>query len=159
MSDVFSKPGRTSPGFDQQLRSVKDGCGVSFGADMGADAVFAGYYLALFCAPHCFSKPQMTVAKLYLKLSRVYQDAGDQKLESLTAKQALDAYMYVYQNVDIPPSQDQQLCLIIAELFLKQSQLREAKEFFFKAKVNRNGAPLFKRQAENRLYELQESGR
>ena len=79
-------------------------------------------------------------------------------METFATQEALDAYMYVYQNIDVPASQDQQLCLVIAELSFKLGRFREAKDFFFKVKINRNGAPLLKRQAENRLYEIRESG-
>jgi len=159
LSDMFDNPGKPGPEFCRELTAVKDGSVLRFGPDANADSVFAGYYLALFCAPHCFVKPQMTEAKLLYKLSRVYQDAGDSHMETVTAQQALDTYMYVYQNIEIPPSQDQQLCLVIAELALKLGQLREAKDFFFKVKINRSGAPLLKRQAENRLFELRENGK
>ena len=66
--------------------------------------------------------------------------------------------MYAYQNIRIPASQDQQLCLVIAELNYKLGNLREARDFFFKVKISRGGVPLLKRQAENRLYEIREGG-
>jgi uncharacterized protein (DUF2225 family) len=158
LSDTFDKPGRPGPDFVRELSAIKEGYPLHFGEEADADSVFAGYYLALHCAPHCFTKPHMTIAKLHLKLSRIYQDAGNSRMETFAAQEALDAYMYVYQNIDVPASQDQQLCLVIAELSFKLGRFREAKDFFFKVKVSRNGAPLLKRQAENRLYEIRESG-
>lgn len=158
LPDLFDKPSHPGADFLGELAAIKDSCSLRFGEEADADSVFAGYYLALLCAPHCFPKPQMIIAKLYMKLSRVYQDAGNSRMEMLTAQQALDAYIYAYQNIRIPESQEQQLCLVIAELYLKLGHLREAKEFFFKVKISRGGAPLLKRHAENRLYEIRESG-
>jgi uncharacterized protein (DUF2225 family) len=157
LSEMFDKPSHPTPDFLREMETIKSSCSLSFGLGADIDAVFAGYYLALFCAPHCFHKPQMAIAKLYLKLSRIYQDAENSHMETFAAQESLDAYMYVYQNIELSPSQDQQLCLIIAELSLKLGRLREAKDFFFKVKINRNAAPLFKRQAENRLFEIRES--
>ena len=158
LPDVFDKPGKPSADFLNELAEIKSGCSLRFGEERDADSVLAGYYLALHCAPHCFARPQLITGKLYTKLSRVYQDAGNSRMEMHMAQQALDAYMYAYQNISIPASQDQQLCLVIAELSLKLGNLREARDFFFKVKISRGGAPQLKRQAENRLFEIRESG-
>lgn len=158
LPEVFDKPGKPSADFLKELAGIKAGCNLRFGEEMDADSVFAGYYLALHCAPYCFARPQLITGKLYTKLSRVYQDAGNSRMEMHMAQQALNAYMYAYQNIRIPASQDQQLCLVIAELNYKLGNLREARDFFFKVKISRGGAPLLKRQAENRLYEIREGG-
>jgi len=158
LPDVFDKPGKPGADFLKELADIKAGCSLRFGEEMDADSVFAGYYLALHCAPHCFARPQLITGRLYAKLSRVYQDAGNSQMEMRMARQALDAYMYAYQNISIPASQDQQLCLVIAELNYKLGNLREARDFFFKVKISRGGAPQLKRQAENRLYEIREGG-
>jgi len=159
LPDVFDKPGKPSADFLNELAEIKAGCNLRFGEEMDADSVFAGYYLALHCAPRCFARPQLITGRLYAKLSRVYQDAGNSRMEMHMAQQALDAYMYAYQNIRIPASQDQQLCLMIAELNFKLGHMREARDFFFKVKISRGGAPQLKRQAENRLYEIREGAR
>ena len=157
LSDMFGTPKKTKPAFLNELKAIKESCGIDFAAGMSTDSVFAGYYLALLCAPHCFPKHQLATAKLLLKLSRVYQDCAAAELETRTARQALDTYMYIYQNLEIPPEQEQQLCMIIAELSAKLGETRQAKDFFFKIKINRAAAPLLRRQSENRLYEIRES--
>ena len=157
LTDMFDSPNKPKAKIAEELKALKDNCGISFGAATDASTVFAGYYLAIFCAPRCFTKHHLITAKLLLKLSRVYQDCKDSQMEAHTAKQALDAYMYVYQNIEIPANQDQQLCLIIGELCLSLGRVKEAKDFFFKAKINRAGAPLLKRQAESRLLDIRQS--
>lgn len=157
LSDTFSKPVQPKPGFDAELKAIRQSTDFKFSMEKDSDQIFASYYLALFCAPYCVPKHQMTTAKLLLKLSRVYQDGGNSELETQTAQQALDSYMFVYQNIETTPAQDQQLCLVIGELNLKLGHVKEAKDFFFKAKVNRAGAPLLKRQAEDRLFDIRET--
>ncbi len=156
LSDQFDTPKTPKPAFQDDLKAVKESCGIDFSAGVTTDTVFAGYYLALLCAPNCFPKHQLVTAKLLLKLSRVYQDCADNMLESRTARQALDTYMFIYQNLEIPVEQEQQLCMVIAELSAKMGETRQAKDFFFKIKINRSAAPLLRRQAESRLYDLRE---
>lgn len=125
-----------------------------FTGPKSADSVFAGYYLALLCAPLCWSKHQWSTAKLYLKLSRVYADGGDEALERRTAAQAKHAYMYLYTNEMNSPSQEQQLTVILGELSLKLGDLKSARDFFFQAKTNREGSPLLREHADNRIYDI-----
>lgn len=156
LSDMFNTPKKTSPAFHDELQAIKQSCGINFSADICTESVFASYYLALMCAPQFFPKHQLVTAKLLLKLSRVYQDCADSQLETSIAQQALDTYMYIYQNLEIPVEQEQQLCIIIAELSAKLGNNRQAKDFFFKVKIDRNAPPLLRRQAENRLFDLRE---
>ncbi len=156
LSDMFESTKKPAAAFLIKLRSIKEGCGLDFSSGTTTDSVFAGYYLALMCAPQCFPKHQLVTAKLLLKLSRIYQDCTDSLLETRTARQALDTYMYIYQNLEVPVEQEQQLCMVIAELSAKLGENRQAKDFFFKIKINRTAAPLLRRQAENRLYDIRE---
>lgn len=154
--EMFGNPDRPKTELLAELQDIKSRSQIKTGAAMDTYSVFAGYYLALLCAPKCFSSHAFATAKLLLKLMRLYQDCGDSKMEEETAKKALEAYMYVYQNEEIPESLDQQLCLIIGELYLKLNDLKNAKDFFFKARTNRAGTPLLRNQAENRLMDIRE---
>lgn len=147
------KPGRAKlpEGFD-----ALTGPDYKFGLEMDADSVFAGYYLALHCAPHCFARYQMAQAKLLYRLHQIYKDAGDADMEMQTAGKALDAYQYIYLNLDVPANQDQQLCTLMGELTLKLGDPKSAKEYFFKARMNKQGTPLLQRHAEDRLYDIKE---
>ncbi len=157
LSDMFNTSKKPSPAFQGELQAIKQSCGINFSADVSTESVFGGYYLALMCAPQFFPKHQLVTAKLQLKLSRVYQDCGDSQLETRTAQQALDTYMYIYQNLEIPMEQEQQLSIIIAELSAKLGNSRQAKDFFFKIKIDRTAPPLLRRQAESRLFDIRES--
>lgn len=154
LAESFDHPDKPNAPLPQKLKNLKNEAGLVFGTAMNTDSVFASYYLALLCAPTYFSKHGFATAKLLLKLSRVYQDCGDTQMENSTVKRALDAYMYVYLNLEIPPNQEQQLCLVIGELYFKQNDYKNAKDYFFKAKINRTGAPHLKRHAEDRIDDI-----
>jgi uncharacterized protein len=138
----------------RELQAFKSEAKFMFGTRIDTCTVFAGYYLALLCAPKCFGMHHLATAKLLLKLSRIYHDCGDKQMEEKTAKRALDAYTYFYINEETDPSQDQQLCIIIGELSLKLNDLKNARDYFFKVKNNRDGTPLLKNQAENRILDI-----
>jgi uncharacterized protein (DUF2225 family)/CRP-like cAMP-binding protein len=154
LADMFRSPDMQRASLKQELQAFRPALPADFGANLDAFTVFAGYYLALYCAPKSFTTHPLATAKLLLKLSRVYQDCGDGHLEQVTARRALDAYMKVYLNGDAAPELDQQLCLVIGELYLKMKDFKNARDFFFKAKTNRSGTPLLKNQAENRLLAI-----
>lgn len=144
--DKTKKPPEILEGYKQEVSLVMDGSNI--------DRVFAGYYLALVCAPLCFRKHHLIVAKLFAKLRRIYHDCQDEAMERETAKKALEAYMHAYQNVNTGPDLDQQLCLIIGELSFFIGDYVTARKFLFKAKTNKVGAPALKRQAEDLIEDV-----
>lgn len=154
LSETFDHPDKPLAGLLQELQAFKPETKIMTGREMDTFSIFAGYYLALFCAPKCFVSHRIATAKLLLKLSRIYQDCEDITMEGQTAKLALEAYLNVYMNEEISPALDQQLCLVIGELYLKTKDFKNAKDFFLKAKLNRDGAPLLKNQAENRILDI-----
>lgn len=156
LPDVFEIPERSKAEVRRALEAFKKQIGFSFGPERDTASVFAGYYLALISASYCFIKYQLVLGKLYYKLSRVYQDAGDEDMALQAAKKALDNYLYAYENIGIPPTQDQQICIIIGELYLKQNDLKNAISFFSKAKRNPNSTPVLKSHADNRIYDIRE---
>jgi len=131
----------------------------AFGADLPTDAagsVFLGYYLAIACGALCFQGPHLLLGALWQKLSRLYADCEANELELEAAKRSLESYMNAYTKTDIAPRQNQQLCIIIAELYLKQDQYKEARDFFFKAKTDPVGGATFRRHAEDRIEDIRE---
>lgn len=154
LPDVFDHPDKSKQDIQRDLEQLKDSADVLFGSVKDAHSVFAGYYLALFCAPLSFVKYQPVSGKLLYKLSRVYQDAGDETMEKLTAKKALDNYLYTYSKISVTPAQEQQYCILIGELYLKQNDLKNALTFFNKAKTMTDTNRVLKNHAENRAYEI-----
>ncbi len=154
LPEMFANPTVPKAEVAQALEAIKPGLQLKSGAAMDTFSVFAGYYLALFCAPKCFATPHLATAKLLLKLSRIYQDCGDKQMEEKTARQALDAYLYVYEHVEVSPNQDQQLCIVIGELCLKVNDLKRAQDFFFKANGSAVSTPMLKNHAQNRILDI-----
>lgn len=154
LPDVFGEPDKSKPDILHGLEPLKSSVGDLFTSDKSTESIFAGFYLALHTAPISYIKYQMVAGKLLYKLSRVYQDVGDEALASSTAKRALDNYLYAYSNVGTSPSQEQQICVLIGELYLKQNDLKNAVSFLSKAKSCPGSSPVLKNHADNRIYEI-----
>lgn len=118
--------------------------------------VFAGYYLALLCAPVVFDDYQLITANLWLKISRLYQDCNEEALYQYASEKALEDYRYAYQNLHISEKQTQQVCYMIGDLYFRTGDLDAARNFFFMAKTNKEGSNVMKRQADLRLEEIRE---
>jgi uncharacterized protein (DUF2225 family) len=157
LPDQFGSPEKSKPDIMKALEPLKGSVGISLGSEKTTDSVFAGYYLALACAPIAFTKYQLTQAKLQYKLSRVYGDAGDAEMENRTSLKALENYLYAYARIGIPPSQEQQICILIGELYLKQNDLKNAIGFFNRARSG--GSPVLQKHAEDRCYEIREAAK
>lgn len=118
--------------------------------------VFAGYYLALLCAPVCHDEHQTVTGALWQKLSRLYDDCGDAAMSQYASQKALEDYSYAYEHFSFSERRDQQICFVIGDLHQRMGDLDKARNFFFQVKTNQAVTPLFKRQAELRLDEIRE---
>jgi uncharacterized protein (DUF2225 family) len=121
------------------------------GAGRDTFTVFAGYYLAILGAPQCFYEHQRITARLWRNLGRIYDDCGDEQMMTHALQKSVDEYLYSYSHFDIEGKNMQQLCFVIGELKYKLGDLLKSREFLYAAMVNRDGNPVIKRQAEDRL--------
>jgi uncharacterized protein (DUF2225 family) len=121
------------------------------GKERDTFTVFASYYLAIVGAPKCFYEHQRITARLWRNLGRIYDDCGDVPMMEYALQRSLDDYLYSYSHFDIEGKSMQQLCFVIGELKYKLGDLIKAREFLYAAMVNRDGNPVIKRQAEDRL--------
>ncbi|MBP1737458.1 MAG: hypothetical protein H6Q60_1339 [Oscillospiraceae bacterium] len=151
---TFEKPDITRGIVESELQGLKQQTNLVFNLQPEPPTVFAQYYLALFCAPKCLKQPQLSTAKLFLKLSWIYHDCGDQQMETEMLRQALDAYMDAHIELQIPESQEQQLCMIMGEICFKLGDFKKAREYYHKAKINRAGTPVLQKQAEDRMDDI-----
>jgi uncharacterized protein (DUF2225 family) len=118
--------------------------------------VFAGYYLAIRCVPICFDEFQTIVGGLWQKLSRLYMDVGNEELYLFASANAAKNYEYVYEHFHISEKQTQQVCYILGDLYERQKNYDKARNFFYQAKINRQGTPVMVQQADRRLEDLKE---
>ncbi|MDR2933014.1 MAG: DUF2225 domain-containing protein [Oscillospiraceae bacterium] len=138
------------------VKSFKDDMAIKTGRERDAFTVFAGYYLAILCAPICFDDHQLITASLWQKLSRIYTDCHDDAMYDYATRQALDEYKYSYERFNISDKQMQQICYIIGDLYQRVGDLDNARNFFFLAKSNRAGTTALARQSDMRLDEIKE---
>lgn len=154
--NIFEAPDDTKSGFAAEIKALKKIVDFKFGTKPDTATVFAGYYLALFCAPRCFSRYQMIQAKLLHRLSWLYHDCKDEQMEMELTKQALEKYLKAYSELEFSPDQEQQLCMIIGELFYKLGNITEAKNFYYNAKINKQASVAMRRRADYRLDAIKE---
>ncbi|MDR1136337.1 MAG: DUF2225 domain-containing protein [Clostridiales Family XIII bacterium] len=126
---------------------------IKAGAERDTFTVFASYYLAILSAPVCFYEHQRITARLWRNLSRIYDDCSDENMQAYALKRSLDEYNYSYTHFDIGGKNLQQLCYVIGELYFKLGDYEQARRFLYAAFTNKEGSPVIKRQAEDRLDE------
>lgn len=154
--NIFEKPEDIETSLVEELKELKNTVNFQFGTRPDTASIFAGYYLALLCASNCFSKAQLIQAKILHKLSWLYQDCRDEKMEMDMAKRALDKYMKAYLESDISSTGEIQLVMTIGELNAKLGNFKEARNYYYKAKMNTKISAVLKIRAENRLGELKD---
>jgi uncharacterized protein (DUF2225 family) len=138
------------------IGAFKNDVAVGLGMARDSFTIYAGYYLAVLCAPRCFLRPALVAAKLFVKLSRLYHDVGDEVMERYIVQQALNSYLDAYQNIDTDAAQTQQICVMIGELYMKLGNNTDAKKFFFRAKAEVGVVPETTRHADSRLEDIRE---
>jgi tetratricopeptide (TPR) repeat protein len=139
-----------------ELGALQRELGFVFDNRKDAAEVFTGYYLALRVAPRCFVQAETQTARLWVKLSRLYEDCGDQAMTEYANRQALEAYKEIYQRVSLNPRALQRIQFILGDLYFKMGEFREAREMLFKAKIAREGTELVRRYAEDRIDLMRE---
>lgn len=128
---------------------------------LSIDRVFLSYYLAIYFAEVEQENP-LSLAKLYLALSWLYQDEGDEELYHRSWKLAFDNYYQAYYgttNLRLEPEHEQQLCLILGELYLRQGDVNEALKHFYAAIRNQDGTAFYNNLARDRYMEVKEQRR
>lgn len=118
--------------------------------------VFAGYYLALLCAPVLYTDYQVKTGGLWLKLSRLYSDCGASDMEKLALEQAFEDFNFAYMKLRLPESQGQQICYMLGELHCKAGRYEEARNCFYTVKTNKAANEAIRRQSDRRLDEVRE---
>ena len=124
--------------------------------DTSANTIFARLYLAIACAPLCYDDHIMLTARLWINVSWLYRDCGDEKMERYAMQQALAAYLKAYTTIKLDKKTEQAICMIAGELSYKLGNESEGKKLLFTAKTNRDGAAMLSNLAEDRLLEIKE---
>ncbi|MGI5978296.1 MAG: DUF2225 domain-containing protein [Oscillospiraceae bacterium] len=154
-ASMFNSVEDVDHGFLETLQ-VYHNINFKFGVDPDLTAVFASYFLALICAPQCFSKPQLIEASLLHRLSWIYHDCGDTNMEETYRKLALERYTRGYVELVLSADKEIHLCMILGELSYETGNLKDAKNYYYKAKTNPLAPAFLQRRAANRLEDLRE---
>lgn len=119
--------------------------------------VFATHYLALLCTPIVFTTitSLFAVARLWHRISWLYEDCGDEEMAKFALTNACEAYVEAYTKGEIPPDFSMRLNQVIGELYFKQQDYVNARKFLFEARKDRN-AGVYSRMAEDRLEDIKD---
>jgi len=101
----------------------------------------------------------LNIAKLYMALSWLYQDVGDEELYRRSWNQAFDYYYAAYygsSKTKLKPEHEQQLCLILGELYLRKGEVDEALKHFYAAIRRLDGTAYYNNLARDRYMEVKE---
>ncbi|MGE5380941.1 MAG: DUF2225 domain-containing protein [Methylocystaceae bacterium] len=126
-----------------------------FTAPRTMDQVMASYYLNLQTLQ--FMKvDQVRLAKIWLRLAWLYQDAGDEQLSLVATDKALAGFSDGYYNSrrDSGVEQDQRLCCLMGEMALRLNKMEDALKHFRNAVVRRGGNEAVNRTAQDRIMDL-----
>jgi CRP-like cAMP-binding protein/uncharacterized protein (DUF2225 family) len=125
---------------------------------LSIDRVFLSYYLAIYFAGDEQENP-LNIAKLYMALSWLYQDVGDEELYRRSWNLAFDYYYQAYygsSKAKLKPEHEQQLCLILGELYLRKGEINEALKHFYGAIRRLDGTAFYNNLARDRYMEVKE---
>lgn len=125
---------------------------------LSIDRVLAGYYLALFFKRDEQANP-LALAKLYMSLSWLYQDLGDEEWYNRSWLNALEYYKTAYYSstAKLKPEHEQQLSIILGELHLRKGETKEALKHFYRAIRRVDGSAYYNNFARDRYMEVKES--
>lgn len=119
--------------YESKMAKLCDSIAIDFNAERDLDAVFAQHYLALVCAPG-FTESRQIIARIWMNLVRLYQDAKEFDLADIAEKNALDAYQTVFMEVELSEGQEQRLCLTMAGILYARGDKRAAREWATKVR-------------------------
>ncbi|MCL1832355.1 MAG: DUF2225 domain-containing protein [Oscillospiraceae bacterium] len=133
------------------------GTKIKIGKERDIQSVFASYYLALVCAPAAIDEQcELAMAGLWLKLFRLYEDCGDERMREFAMKRAYDEYYHVYTKCRTNDKQSQQIAFLLGEFNYKMKNYDEARRFLHPLKKAFGASSLFIKTVEDRLEVIRE---
>jgi uncharacterized protein (DUF2225 family) len=138
-----------------KIKSILNGEQLSIAKDTNINQLFTQYYLLLSCA-QAIAAPNIKLGKIWMNLMWLYRDCEDDEMVTIAATSALKYYEQAYLkcDTDLKPEDEQQLCIILAELYIINENKDEAFKYLMKARTQRGGGRTFSQMAELRLEEL-----
>lgn len=127
----------------------------SFSEPRKIDEVFMSYYLILQSLQAGKHDP-IKNAKVWLRLSWLYNDAGDADMYKIASARALELFKNSYFNTHRTTSveQDQRLTLLLGELSFRTGDNEQALKYFRNTIIRKGGNHIINKQAEDRIQYL-----
>ncbi|MEW6423248.1 MAG: DUF2225 domain-containing protein [Bacillota bacterium] len=96
------------------------------------------------------------MARIWLRLAWLNDDAGDPDKAARARKNALELFERAYfaSTKTLTPEQEQQIAYLIGELHSRLGNREEGVRFLRRAVMQKGGNPQFTRQVQDRIYEL-----
>jgi len=124
------------------------------------NALFAIYYLTLYY--YRFTRPHpLKEGKVWLQLSWLYKDCGDEDMNRYCSEKALKLYYDGFFNSknELSIESEQQCSLLLGELYLRKEDMNLAYRMFNNAINRKAGSPVYNKIAEERIYELRQDNK
>ena len=155
--DFFRKDGNPlkKERYNEQLKKAFSNLFLSFTAVRNLDFIFAQYYLALICVKGMADETLME-ARLWLNLSRLYEDAKETELAIEAAKRASEAYRSGFSI--LKPRVEHKICMSIAGMLFKNCCYKEAKELAVHLKTRKTEQSMYVRMAEDMIADIRKKG-
>ncbi len=158
MYEYFSKPQIfRDRGIEDVLSGVRRDITLNFDV-YDYNYVLAAYYIALQCAPSFVNQKQLT-SKLWMNLTWIYGDLGDEKMELYAAEKAFESYQSLYlESSGLKPDTEQGICMILGHLCVMLGKLNEAMRFYNIVRSVKAGSPVYKKLAEDEIQDMRAKG-
>ncbi|MDD3268929.1 MAG: DUF2225 domain-containing protein [Syntrophomonadaceae bacterium] len=139
----------------EKSKTLKGKFNLQFSSPRKIDEVFLTYYLMLQTFQVGKQDPS-NAAKVWLRLSWLYNDVNDEEMYRFSSQKALDLFKDSFFNArrDTSVEQDQRMSLLLGELSLRVGEKVEALKFYRGAIARKGGNATINRQAEDRIREL-----
>ena len=119
--------------------------------------IFAQYYLTMLCSVVRHMK-DLKQGKLWLNLSWLYKDVGDEKMHVYAYEKAFEYYnsSYLHSGYQLSESDEQSLCIIIGEIYVRKGKYEDARKILFEATRFKNGNKELSNRASQSIYDIKE---
>ena len=139
--------------YENDLARLRDTLTVSFYSEPDLETVFAQHYLALVCAPG-FTDSRQIIARVWMNLVRLYQDAGEDELSDIAEQKALEANETVYKEVELTEGQEQRLCLTQAGILYARGEKQAARAWAVRVRRGSNDRTAYWNMAEQLIQDV-----
>jgi len=138
-----------------KIKSILNGEKLSIVKDTNINQLFIQYYLLLSCAI-ATGASNMKLGKIWMNLMWLYRDCEDDGMAKTASATALNYYQEAYLKCDsnLKPEDEQQLCIILAELYIENDRSEDAFKYLMMARKQSGGSKTFSQMAEFRIDEL-----